>query len=340
MQAQALISPRFASAVMRSAARKASASMVIVGWPRPEVTRLLPSQRKRFLTSCARWSGLITDVFGSFPMRQVPRRWKANFDSAAGKPQCFFASAAEGDFLQIEFVAVLEHSTQRTTLVVVERVLELTEDNSITVEHQIFAHDPAGIREAVGKLFVGRKQEQARSFRAIGADHYSLGLLQMRVALLIEANDASRAPIGIRFDAMDIRIGTNFAAARLLRYSNDRSQGARFGADFAPEAKTEAAIDASASSRARLRINRHRRGEWMPPQLPPGAFENHALALHRQRRHRIGLRSRRIERAGAGPSGDAHLPFHFRVARFEIRVGHRPRHPAATPRPARLASSP
>jgi hypothetical protein len=52
---------------MRSAARKASASMVMVGWPRPEVTKLLPSQRKRFLTSWLRWSELITDVFGSFP---------------------------------------------------------------------------------------------------------------------------------------------------------------------------------------------------------------------------------------------------------------------------------
>src|SRR5690242_21297481 len=35
-QDQALISPCFANAVMRSAARNASASMVMVGWPRPE----------------------------------------------------------------------------------------------------------------------------------------------------------------------------------------------------------------------------------------------------------------------------------------------------------------
>src|SRR5712664_1791404 len=69
---------------MRSAARKASASIVMVGWPRPEVTRLLPSQRKRFLTSCVRWSALITDVFASFPMRQVPRRCTPNCCSRAG----------------------------------------------------------------------------------------------------------------------------------------------------------------------------------------------------------------------------------------------------------------
>src|ERR1700681_3468277 len=67
-------SPRRARAVMRSAARKARASMVMVGWPRPEVTKLLPSQRKRFFTSWVRWSELITDVLASLPMRQLPRR--------------------------------------------------------------------------------------------------------------------------------------------------------------------------------------------------------------------------------------------------------------------------
>src|SRR5687768_13408584 len=49
------ISPRFANAEMCSAARKANAWMVIVGWPRPDVTKLLPSQMKRFRTSWVRW---------------------------------------------------------------------------------------------------------------------------------------------------------------------------------------------------------------------------------------------------------------------------------------------
>jgi hypothetical protein len=48
---QALSSPRLAMDMMRSAARKASAMMVMVGWPRPEVTKLLPSHRNRFFTS-------------------------------------------------------------------------------------------------------------------------------------------------------------------------------------------------------------------------------------------------------------------------------------------------
>ena len=39
------ISPRFANAMIGSAARKARASMVIVGWPRPEETKLLAEQK-------------------------------------------------------------------------------------------------------------------------------------------------------------------------------------------------------------------------------------------------------------------------------------------------------
>ena len=46
------ISPRLANRAMCSAARNASAEIVSVGWPRDEVTMLLPSQMKRFRTSC------------------------------------------------------------------------------------------------------------------------------------------------------------------------------------------------------------------------------------------------------------------------------------------------
>ena len=46
--------PAFARAVIRSAARNASAWIVIVGCPRPDVTKLLPSTMNRFGTSCDR----------------------------------------------------------------------------------------------------------------------------------------------------------------------------------------------------------------------------------------------------------------------------------------------
>src|ERR1700751_1433341 len=90
---QAFRSPRLARVMMRAEARNASAMMVMVGCPRPEVTRLLPSQRKRFLTSCVWWSALITDVLGSLPMRQVPSRCTPNCCSPIGKVHFCFAPA-------------------------------------------------------------------------------------------------------------------------------------------------------------------------------------------------------------------------------------------------------
>src|SRR6266545_4841261 len=78
------ISPRRASAAMCSPARYASAWIVQVGWPRPPVTRLEPSQMKRFRTSCVRWYLSTTDVRGSLPIRQVPSRWAARVASCTG----------------------------------------------------------------------------------------------------------------------------------------------------------------------------------------------------------------------------------------------------------------
>src|SRR5260370_6234198 len=58
----------------------------------------------------------------------------------------------------------------------------------------------------------------------------------------------------------------------------------------------------------------------MPAQLARRALENHPRRLHRQRRHRIRLRPRRIERAGSRQAGNANLPFYFGVVRLEVRV--------------------
>ena len=62
----------------------------------------------------------------------------------------------------------------------------------------------------------------------------------------------------------------------------------------------------------------------MQPQLARAALEEHAGRLHRQRRHRIRLRARRIERAGAGETRHADLPLDLGVVRLEIGVGDRP----------------
>src|SRR5712671_7710183 len=160
----------------------------------------------------------------------------------------------------------------------------------------------------------------------------------MRVAFLIEVDGAGRSPIDIRLDSMHIGVGSNLAAAGALRHSNGRSERTGLRANFAAKAQTEAAIDASASPRTRLRINCHGCRERMPAKLPRGALEYHARRLHRQRRHGIRLRPRRIERAGSGKAGNADLPFHFRIVRFEVRVLNRPIHEAGARNWANLAA--
>src|ERR1700731_4018537 len=141
----------------------------------------------------------------------------------------------------------------------------------------------------------------------------------MRVALLVEVHGTDRAAAGIRFDAMHVGVGTNLAAAGALRHSNGGGERTGLGAHFAAEAEPETTIDASASSRSRLRKYHHWCREWMPAKLARGPLENYAGRFPRQGPHRIRLRPRRIERAGAGKAGNTDFPFHFRIVRFQIR---------------------
>src|SRR2546425_10701218 len=99
---------------------------------------------------------------------------------------------------------------------------------------------------------MARSLRACSCLRAICANYDRLGFLQVRVAFLVEVDRADGAAIRIRFDAMDIGIGANFAPAGLLRHSNSGRQRARFSADLATKCQTETAIDASASSGARL----------------------------------------------------------------------------------------
>jgi len=62
----------------------------------------------------------------------------------------------------------------------------------------------------------------------------------------------------------------------------------------------------------------------MVTELAAGALEDDAVSLHRQRRHGIRFRARRIERARAGETGDADFPLDLSVIRFEIGVGDGP----------------
>src|SRR6266849_2304047 len=153
--------------------------------------------------------------------------WRSRRESAKGKADgseieasIESTTAVEAEFLRIQLVEVVQHAADVVALVIVQGVLEQTDNEPVAVEHDVFADQAAGIGEAVGELRVGRKQKQARGFGAVGANYHCLSLLQMRVALLIEVHCADRAPIGVRLDAMHVRIGTNFAAPRALRHSN------------------------------------------------------------------------------------------------------------------------
>src|SRR5712671_7193387 len=92
--------------------------------------------------------------------------------------------------------------------------------DAAAVEHEVFADDAAGVGETVGKLFVSGEEKEARSFGTIGADDYGFRFLQMRVAMFVEVDGSGGAAVAIHFDAMDVGIGANFAAAGFFCYGN------------------------------------------------------------------------------------------------------------------------
>src|SRR5260370_9519927 len=137
----------------------------------------------------------------------------------------------------------------------------------------------------------------------------------MRIALLIEVDGPHGAASGISFDAMHIRIGTNFAAAGAFRRSDGGSERAGFCANLAAKEKTEATINAGASSGARLRKNCHWRWERMPAELARGALENDPGRLPRHGRHGIGFRTSGIATAATRQALTTPFPLNFPVSR-------------------------
>src|SRR5215472_19189405 len=117
--------------------------------------------------------------------------------------------------------------------------------------------------------------------------------------VFVEVGCTDDAAVRAGFDAMNVAVGTDFAAAGFFRHANDCCERAGFGADFAAETFAEAALDARTATRARPGKNRHRRGEWMPTELARSSFENNSTGLHRKGGHWVRLGARRIERTSA-----------------------------------------
>src|SRR5580704_12320021 len=234
------------------------------------------------------------------------------------------AAAVEANFVGVQLVKIVEDAADGEAFVIVERLFKYSRGNAAAVEHQILADIAAAIGEAIGKLLVGGEQEQTRSFRAVRADDDGFGFLALDVSPGVEINGAGGAAGGVKFDAMNVGIRADFAAAGFFGHANRGGEGAGCCADFATERQTEAAIDTSAASGARLGKYGHGRGKWMPAEFARGAFENYTAGFHREWRHGISLRARRIERAGVGLARDADLPFNSGVVGLEVGVGYGP----------------
>src|SRR5208283_6087064 len=194
-------------------------------------------------------------------------------------------AAVKADLLGIQFVEIMQDSAVCETFVIVERMFKKAHATGVAINHQVFSNQTGRIGQAVGKLPIGRKQEQARGLRAVRADYNGLGPLQMRIFLLVEIDSASEAARTVHFQAMNVGIRANLAAAGALGHRDDAGERTGFCADFASEAPAKAAADASAASGTRLRKNCHRRGKRMPAQLASGAFKNHTGGFHREWRH-------------------------------------------------------
>src|SRR5580704_5483212 len=197
------------------------------------------------------------------------------------------AAAMEANFIGVQLVKIVEDAADGEAFVIVERLFKYGRRDAAAVEHQIFADIAAAVGEAIGKLLVGREQEQARSFRAVRADDDSFGFLAPDAALRVEINGAGGAAGGVKFDAVNVRVRADFAAAGFFGHANRGGERAGFCADLATEPQAEAAIDTSAASGARFGKDGHGRGKWMPTELARGAFENYPAGFHRERSHGI-----------------------------------------------------
>src|SRR5713101_5197217 len=120
--------------------------------------------------------------------------------------------------------------------VVVQLLVENAVGEGAAVGHEIFADVAAGIGEARWKLIRSGEQEQARSLGAVGGKYDGFGLLQVSVALGVEIDGANGAAVFVGFDAMNVAVRANLAAAGFFRHRNNAGERRGFSADFAAEA--------------------------------------------------------------------------------------------------------
>ena len=167
------------------------------------------------------------------------------------------------------------------------------------VEHQVLADQPARVREPCGNMAFADISSSRGVSAPLARQDDGFRFLQPLALVAIEVAHAGRASALVGDDLHDVALGADFAAAGRFGFRNHRRQRRRLRADLAAEAVAEAAVNARRTAAIVLRVDRQRRGERMQAQLARAALEQHAGGLHRQRRHRIRLAARRIERARA-----------------------------------------
>ena len=171
---------------------------------------------------------------------------------------------------------------------------------------------------------VRRHQQQARRLRAVGAQHDGAGALEVLAPVAVEVGDAGDAVPAVHVDAEHVALAAHLAAPGGLRLRNHGPQRRGLCLHLAAETDAEAAVRAGRAAAIGHGGNRHRRGKRVQPELARAALEQHAGGFHGQGRHRIGPRSRRVERAGAREARHADFPLDLGVVGLEFRVVDRP----------------
>ena len=107
------------------------------------------------------------------------------FEHRPGAAAELNAVAAHKPAREIGIVKLLAPQAGRGRPVAVGRLLDVTVDLRIGVEHQILADQPAGIRQPVGKAARCRIQQQPRRTDAVAGDDHDLRCLKLLAAVLV-----------------------------------------------------------------------------------------------------------------------------------------------------------
>src|SRR6266478_1142793 len=271
-------------------------------------------------------AGKVTQVFLKLPtpLRHIGRK---TAESEANRVQIkppIQSSAAKQPVLGVDLVKVMDHAAHMHALEVVEGMLEYTRRHRSRIEHQVLAHQPARIRQAVRELLRFRHQQQARRLCTIRAQEYCLRPLPLLALLLVEVNYSCGAAQRIGLDLAHVAVRADFTAPRPLRYRDHRRQCGRLRAPLAAECLAEATVHATMSAAVVLRKDRQWRWKRVPAQFLRSTLNQHARRLDWQRRQWVRLRSRRIKRARSRQSRHAKFPLGSCVVPLEIRVSNWP----------------